>query len=154
MQAAQNWTDTAQGTALTFTTTSINATIPTTRMTLDARGNLGIGTTTVPAAGILEVSNAAIRLPFAQVTGTTFASSGQGSLFIGRKASGTAAAPTAVQNGDKLAGVLGARLWSQRIQWDRHGGMFVRAAENWTDTGKGTSSLQHNAPARTRQPRG
>ena len=59
MQAAQNWTDTAQGTALTFTTTAINATAPATRMTLDATGNLGIGTTTVPAAGILEVSNAA-----------------------------------------------------------------------------------------------
>ena len=28
-------------------------------MTLDATGNLGIGTTTVPAAGLLEVSNAA-----------------------------------------------------------------------------------------------
>ena len=59
VQAAQNWTDTAHGTALTFTTTPINATAPATRMTLDATGNLGIGTTTVPAAGLLEVSNAA-----------------------------------------------------------------------------------------------
>ena len=36
VQAAQNWTDTAQGTALTFTTTPINSTTPATRMTLDA----------------------------------------------------------------------------------------------------------------------
>ena len=73
MQAAQNWTDTAQGTALTFTTTSIDAASPTTRMTLDATGNLGIGTTTVPAAGLLEVSNAVELEPSGKLTATTYA---------------------------------------------------------------------------------
>ena len=139
VQAAQNWTDTAQGTALTFTTTSINATAPTTRMTLDASGNLGIGTTTVPATGILEVSNAALPLPFAQVTATTFASSAQGSLFVGRKARGTAAAPSAVQNGDVLAGVLGRGYGATNFNGTGSGGMFVRAAETWTDSAQGTS---------------
>ena len=139
VQAAQNWTNTAQGTALTFTTTSINAAAPTTRMTLDASGNLGIGTTTVPAAGILEVSNAALPLPFTQVTATTFASSAQGSLFVGRKARGTAAAPSAVLNGDVLAGVLGRGYGATNFNGTGNGGMFVRAAETWTDSAQGTS---------------
>ena len=133
MQAAQNWTDTAQGTALTFTTTSINATVATTRMTLDASGNLGIGTTTVPATGLLEVSNAALPLPFTQVTATTFANSGQGSLFVGRKARGTSAAPAAVQSGDILAGFLGRGY----------------GATNFNGTGTAACSCQRPRPGRT-----
>ena len=141
VQAAQNWTDTAQGTALTFTTTAINATAPTTRMTLDASGNLGIGTTTTPAAGILEVSNAASTLPFGQVTSSTFANSGAASLFVGSKARGTSAAPTAVLNGDSLAGFLGRGFFAGATTGfsGTRGGMFVRASENWTDTAQGTS---------------
>ena len=88
VQAAQNWTDTAQGTALTFTTTPISATAPATRMTIDATGFVGIGTTTTPAASLLEVSNAASVSPFAQVTATTFGT-GSGSGFSGRRARGT-----------------------------------------------------------------
>src|SRR6185436_5637227 len=87
IQAAQNFSDTAQGTAITFSTTAINANTPTTRMTLDASGNLGIGTATVPAAGILEVSNATTALPFTQITGSSFTGvNGAGTLFVGRKA--------------------------------------------------------------------
>ena len=139
VQAAQNWTDAAHGTALTFTTTAINATAPATRMTLDATGFLGIGTTSVPAASLLEVSNAASPSPFGQVTTTTYANSGQGSLFVGRKARGTAAAPAAVQNGDVLAGVLGRGYGATNFNGTGHGGMFVRAAETWTDSAQGTS---------------
>jgi hypothetical protein len=145
VQAAQNWTDTAQGTALTFTTTPISSTTPVTRMTLDASGNLGIGTTTTPAAGILEVSNAASTLPFGQVTSSTFASSAAASLFVGSKARGTAAAPTAVLNGDNLAGFLGRGYGATTFSATR-GGMFVRAAENWTDTAQG-AGLAFNTTA-------
>ena len=137
VQAAQNWTDTAQGTALTFSTTSINATAAATRMTLDASGNLGIGTTTTPATGTLEVSNAALPLPFAQVTASTFANSGAASLFVGSKARGTSAAPTAVLNNDNLAGFL-ARGFGATTFTGTRGGMFVQAAETWTDTAQGT----------------
>ena len=138
VQAAQNWTNTAQGTALTFTTTSIDAASPTTRMTLDATGNLGIGTTTVPAAGLLEVSNASNSNTFGQVTTTTYANSGQGSLFVGRKARGTAAAPAAVQIGDVLAGLLGRGYGATNFNGTGSGSIFVRAAESWTDTAQGT----------------
>jgi hypothetical protein len=139
VQAAQNWTDTAHGTALVFTNTPINATAAMTRMTLDASGNLGIGTSSTLAASILEFSNATSTLPFAQATASTFASSGQGSLFVGRKARGTAAAPSAVQSGDVLVGVLGRGYAATNFNGTGHGGMFVRAAETWTDTAQGTS---------------
>jgi hypothetical protein len=138
VQAAQNWTDAAQGTALTFTTTAINANIPTTRMTLDATGNLGIGTTTTPAAGILEVSNAGHTATFANILGSSFTGSNSaGTLFTGRKARGTSAAPTAVQNGDHLAAFNGQGYGASAFGGTR-GGMYVRAAENWTNTAQGT----------------
>src|SRR4029079_12354005 len=71
IQAAQNFTDTQQGTAITFSTTPINSTTPATRMILDARGNLGIGTGTNPVTTTLEVSNAASPFPTPTVTETS-----------------------------------------------------------------------------------
>jgi hypothetical protein len=146
VQAAQNWTDTAHGTALTFSTTPISSTTSATRMTLDASGNLGIGTTTTPAAGILEASNAAGTLPFAQITTTTYQNSGQGSLFVGSKARGTVSTPLAVQGGDVLAGFLGRGNIGTTSFTATRGGMFVSAAENWTNTAQGTS-LNFNTTA-------
>jgi endosialidase-like protein len=137
VMAAQNWTDTAHGTALTFSNTPINATAPLTRMILDASGNLGIGTTSTPAAGILEVSNATSVLPFGQATVSTFGSNGSGSLFVASKARGTSVAPTAVQGGDVLGGFLGRGYGATAFSGTR-GGMFVAAAENWTDAAQGT----------------
>ena len=137
IQAAQNFTDTQQGTAITFSTTAINAATPTTRMTLDASGNLGIGTTTVPAAGILEVSNASAGLSFSQITASTFGNGGLGSLFVGRRARGTAIAPTAVQGGDVLVGYLAQGYGTSGFSGTR-GGMFVVAAENWSNAAQGT----------------
>ena len=143
VQAAQNWTDTAHGTQISFTTTAIGATSPTTRMTLDATGNLGIGTTTTPAAGTLEVSNAGHPAPFGTITTTTYVNTGQGSLFIGRKARGTAAAPAAVQSGDVLAGFLGRGYGATNFNGPataasscgrRRLGRTPRRAPRWTST--------------------
>ena len=146
VQAAQNWTNTQQGTALTFTTTSINSTSPATRMTLDATGNLGIGTTTVPAAGLLEVSNAGNTAASGSILGSSFTGSNPaGTLFIGRKARGTSAVPTAVLNGDNLVAFLGQGYGASAFSGTR-GGMFVRAAENWTNTAQGTA-LNFNTTA-------
>ena len=58
IMAAENWTDTAQGSLTNFTTTPTGTTQPVVRMTLNPTGNVGIGTFG-PAAGNLEVSNAA-----------------------------------------------------------------------------------------------
>jgi hypothetical protein len=46
VNASQNWTDSAQGTALNFNTTTNGTVIPATRMTIDNVGNVGIGTLT------------------------------------------------------------------------------------------------------------
>ena len=61
-----------------------------------------------------------------------------GTLFIGRKARGTSAAPTAVLNGDNLVAFLGQGYGTNAFSGTR-GGMFVRAAENWTNTAQGTA---------------
>ncbi|HEY2434876.1 MAG TPA: tail fiber domain-containing protein, partial [Vicinamibacterales bacterium] len=142
IQAAQNFTDTAQGTAITFATTSINATTPATRMTLDASGNLGIGTTTTPAAGVLEVSNAASTLPFSSITGTTYNNgtpgASPGALFRGRRARGTAAAPSAVLSGDTLAGLSASGYAATAFGTFDTASIVMRASENWTDTAQGS----------------
>jgi hypothetical protein len=137
IQAAQNFSDTQRGTAITFSTTPMNSTTPATRMTLDATGLLGIGTTSTPAAGILEVSNAANGLGFGNVVASTFSANFNSSLFTGRKARGTAAAPTAVLSGDILVGFEGQGYAAGAFSGTR-GGMFLQAAENWTSTAQGT----------------
>jgi Chaperone of endosialidase len=152
VQAAQNFTDTAQGTAITFSTTPINSATPATRMTLDATGSLGIGTTTTPAA-TLEVSNAASPFPTPAVTATSSYTGTipLGSYFIGRKARGLAAAPSAVQNGDGLAAFVGEGYGATGFSSPR-GGMFVRAAETWTDVAQGTSLAFNTTPTGTNAP--
>jgi hypothetical protein len=136
VQTIQNWTDTAHGTALAFSVTPLNATAPVTRMTLDGGGNFGIGTST--PVSLLEVSNAAPSFAaFGQVTTSTFGNSASPSLFVGSKARGTSAAPAGVQINDSLAGFL-ARGYGATAFSGTRGGMFVRAAETWTDTAQGT----------------
>ena len=87
------------------TNASINfMTGSTSRFFIAPNGNIGIGTTS-PAA-ILEVSNA---VP-GRGQGTSWMTSSANASRIaisGRKARGTSAAPTAVQNGDGLAGFTG-----------------------------------------------
>jgi len=152
IQAAENFTDTAHGTKLVFTTTPISSITSATRMTLDPTGNLGIGTTSTPAAGQLEVSNAAN--PGLGLAGTVVAttySNGQNSLMIGRRARGTVGAPTAVLGGDTLVGFLAQGYTGSGFSGTR-GGMFVRAAENWTGTAQGTSLAFNTTPIGTITP--
>jgi len=137
MRASENWTDTAHGTQMQFSTTSNGASAPSLRMTINSLGSVGIGTSS--ASSLFEVSNGFSTVPFAQVTATTFVNSGQGSLFVGRKARGTSATPLAVQTGDVLAGLQGRGYGATNFNGTGGGGMFVRAAENWTDTAQGTA---------------
>ena len=66
--AAEAWTDTAQGTYLTFSTTAIGTVSNAERMRIDPSGNVGIGTTTPNA-----------RL---EITGPDAPSSGSGALLV------------------------------------------------------------------------
>jgi hypothetical protein len=139
IQAAQNFTDTQQGTAITFSTTAINSATPATRMTLFPSGALGLGTTSTTPCCTLEVSNAASPFPTPAVTMTSSYTGTIpfGSFYVGRKARGTAAAPAAVQNGDGLVEFSGEGYGTTGFGGGR-GGMSVSAAENWTDTAQGT----------------
>jgi hypothetical protein len=134
MRTSENWTDTAQGSVINFSTTANGTTAPGLRMTIGPSGNVGIGV--YSAVSLLEVNNGTSTQPFAQVTATTFGT-GAGSGFLGRRARGTAAAPSAVLNGDLLA-AFAARGYGATNFGAGGGGMFVSASENWTDTAQGT----------------
>ena len=152
VQAAQNWTNTAHGTALTFSTTPINATASATRMTLDASGNLGIGTTTVPAASLLEVSNASNS----NTTGTLdrhHVANAASSLFVGRRARGTAARQrpcrTATSSSASLPKAMGHAFSGTR------GGILVQRGGELDEHGTGHRlDFKRRQTARTRRPRG
>jgi len=106
---------------------------------------IGIGTT-IPATS-LEVSNATTGSPQTAVSSTTIANSTAGGAFIGRHARGTGT-PTAALSGDNLAAFLGAGFGTTTFSNTR-GGMFVRAAENWTDAAQGTSLAFNVTPTGT-----
>ena len=137
VQAAQNWTDTAHGTALTFTNTPINSITSATRMTLDASGNFGIGTS-FPTA-LLEISNGLTPASPASATIATYNAAPGGSFLTGRKARGTAAAPTAVQNGDGLLSLSGRGYGTTSFGNNGGATIGIRATENYTDTAQGAS---------------
>jgi hypothetical protein len=129
MSAAENWTDTAQGTVMHFVTTATGTTTPFIRMSLDPFGNLGIGTGA--PAGVLEAS----RTGDAEILATSF---GGGSGFRARLARGTAVAPTAVQAGDEIGAFTAAGYGATAFS-DARAGMAAFAAENWTDAAQGSA---------------
>ena len=161
MQAAQNWTDTAQGTALMFTTTPINSTTPATRMTLDATGQPRHRHDHRPAAGSSSKSATPRTTP---PSGTSSPAAhlptAGGSLFVGSKARGTSAAPTAVQNGDNLVGFLGRGYRDHRISAapaaacscgrPRTGRTRRRAPLDFNTTATGTITPSHEDDHRLR----
>ncbi len=137
--AAENLTDTTQGTALSFTTTKRGTHTPLTAMTIDDAGNVGIGTTT-PSATV-----EAVRDGDNAVVGATSFGNGCCAGFSGRLARGTAAAPAAVQLGDPLALFIGDGYGATHFS-SEGGEMIILAAENWTDTAQGSAHrLLHDA---------
>ncbi len=136
IQATENFTDAAQGTQMVLSTTPNGANLPLARMSVKSNGTIGMGTQS-PNAG-LEVSNADNGLGAGTMMTTTFTNAGS-SQYAGRRARGTGIAPTAVQNGDALVSFVGEGYGTTGFSNLPRGGMFVRAAENWTDTAQGTA---------------
>jgi endosialidase-like protein len=107
----------------------------TSRFLVGSNGNIGIGTTTPISP--LEVSNANNPSTAGMIFSTTFTNAGT-SWFVGRRARGTGLAPAAVQSGDNLVGFLAEGYGATGFSTLPRGGMFVSAAENWTDAAQGT----------------
>ena len=108
----------------------------TSRFFVASNGNIGIGTTTPVAA--LELTNAFSTNQFTNIIETAYTTNNAGSLFIGRKTRGTAAAPTAVLAGDNLANFAG-RGYAATNFGTGGATIVMRAAENWSDTAQGTA---------------
>lgn len=95
-QAAENWTDTAQGTYIAFATTPKLSTTIAERMRIDDAGNVGIGTT-APLALLHIASDSVAEFIVAQYSSDT-----SPAVIANFKARGTQASPLAVQSGDQL----------------------------------------------------
>ena len=121
-------------------------------MTIGSNGNVGIGVFGAQAS--LEVSNANGASGAGTMLASTFTNAGS-SQFSGRRARGTGIAPTAVQSGDNLVGFLGQGYGTTGFSSGPRGGMFVSAAENWTDAAQGTRlHFTRRPPARIPSRRG
>jgi len=93
--------------------------------------NLGFGTIT-PAFNINFVS---------QVDPAAIAIDGYGAVginFIGRRAEGTLAAPSAILNGDNIMAMQGRGYGATKFSTSSRAYMKFFAAENWTDAAQGT----------------
>ena len=134
MRAAENWTDAAQGTTMSFQTTPLGSTATATRILIEPGGNVGIGGagTTSPVTGALEVARSSGD------TRSVLTSFGGEPEFRARFARGTSAAPTAAQEGDVLGEYAFAGYGATGFGAG-NAGMAAVAAENWTDTARGTA---------------
>jgi len=132
VNAVENYTDAAQGTALNFYTTKRGTNTPVSAVTIDDAGNVGIGTN---APGVpVEVS----RIGISAVGVKSFTNGADGFAgFITEVARGTPAAPAAVQVGDSL-GIFAGSGYGTTGFGEFTAGMNVVAAENWTDAARGT----------------
>jgi hypothetical protein len=151
VQAAENFTVTAQGTRLHFNTTVTGTTTPSTKMTIDPSGNVGIGTTAPSEA--VEVLRGGGQ--GAQLVATTLgAETNGGSGFFTRNARGTAAAPAAVQTGDSLGYFAAGGYGATHFGDDFSAGMATFAGENFTDTAQGAGVYLASTPLGSNEPEG
>ncbi len=144
ISAAENWTDTAQGAYVAFRTTPVGTINSVEKVRITDAGDVGIGTTN--PSGALEVARDQVT-PIIRLTGYR-ADAGSPVFFMGRRARGTMASPSAVQADDILAAFAGTAYGT--TGWPANpttrGRLDITAAENWTDTAQGTNMIFHTTP--------
>ncbi|HEX7675677.1 MAG TPA: tail fiber domain-containing protein [Bdellovibrio sp.] len=101
------------------------------RMTLDASGNVGIGTTT-PAAPLEVLGTASPNILNTQASDTSL-----GASFYGRKSRGTYASPTTVMSGDTLLGIYGLGYNGSAYATYPSASIDFTAAESFTTSANG-----------------
>jgi hypothetical protein len=143
--AAENYTDTAMGARISFSTTQIGTTTPIDRMTIADTGDVGIGTTS-PSGG-LELSRPAAD---AFVVATTYKDgiTDTQPAFLGRTARGTAGAPTFTFHGDAV-GIFGGTGYGTTGFGFVDAAVVGLASENFTDTARGTALVFATTPLGT-----
>lgn len=134
MLASENWTATAQGTNITFRTTSTGSTTTAERMRIDSAGNVGIGTTSPGDALVITRSGANTILNL-QNYGSVVP------VFRTQKANGTSASPTQVVSGNDLLRIGGTGYTSGGAFTADTGRITFQASENFTSTANGTAML-------------
>lgn len=139
VRAFENFTDTAQGTALQFQTTRWGTTALNTVMTINPAGDVGIGTTA--PSGALEIARSSGDY---NVFFTAYA--GEASVITRKARGGNPAAPTAALAGDELGGFFMSGYGATGFSSTAGAGMGGVAAENWTDTAQGTALFLATTP--------
>ena len=130
--AAETWTDAAQGTTLSFLTAPLGSNASQNRLFIDPDGNVGLGTQAPSEA--FELSRTGDN---AAIVSTVYTSGDAGAFLAVQTARGTAAAPTAAQAGDFLGGLLFNGYGATRFR--ESAGVVALAAENFSDTASGAA---------------
>jgi hypothetical protein len=151
IDTSQNATFAGKVTSAGALTLASNGT--TTALTIDTSQNVGIGTT-APTTKLTVNSNTVLPSAGA-ITGTTFWNVGAdstlvnilmdsfsaGSSIIGRRAQGTAAAPSAVDASNNLMRVLGYGYGTSAYSSAARVAMDFQPDQTWTDAAQGTKIL-------------
>lgn len=152
----QQWTDTANGSAIAFRTTANGSTTLTEQVRIDHNGNVGIGTTAPGARLTVSSNTAALQAPVAG----TIAHFGQADAtlsrvlvdaygstphLIFRASSGTAASPTSMTSGQELARIAGFG-WGGGAYSGGQAAMVMIANEAWTTTARGAGIYFQTTP--------
>jgi len=106
------------------------------RLFIGPTGHIGIGTTT--PLGALDLSNALTGSPTTGVNLYNYGSDSFALGFNGRKARGTAAAPSAVLKDDTLLAVTANGFGTTAFGGVATAVINMRASENWTDAAHGS----------------
>ncbi len=152
--ATENWTDTVQGTYLTFGTTTAGTASETERMRIDNVGNIGIGTISPDSPLTVNGNTSGLPAPGVSYTGTNLHivgtdgvksrilvdSFGAGSFPVLslRAARGTAGSPTALQTGDTF-GTLNAGGYGSSAYGGGAAQISFITTDNWTNSDNGSA---------------